>query len=136
MFGLWLREKKMTCLLSEKLFGIPVQSSEIPTGVSGTVRLYRRHSLILQELLSLLQRRTLHFRNRFSHPGRRPPWTSTVNWQAVLNVAFLKHPERFKEGMPKPTGWPFPHLPGSTNRRFPKATCRYTKFLPEVSHFY
>lgn len=56
--------------------------------------------------------------------------------QAVLNAAFLKHPERFKGGMPKPTVWPFPHLSGSTNRRFPKATRRYTKFLPEVSHFH
>ena len=48
--------------------------------------------------------------------------------QAVLNATFLKHPERFKgRGMPKPTVWPFPHLSGSTNRRFPKAISRYTK---------
>jgi putative transposase len=44
-------------------------------------------------------------------------------------------PERFKGGMPKPTAWPFPHLSGSTNRRFPKVTRRYRKFLPEVFHF-
>ena len=53
--------------------------------------------------------------------------------QAVLNAVFLKHPERFKGGMPKPTVWPFPHLSGSTNRRFPKATRRCNKFLSEVS---
>jgi len=47
-----------------------------------------------------------------------------------------RFPERFKGRMPKPTVWHFPHLPGSTNRRLPKATRRYMKFLPEVSQFY
>ena len=56
--------------------------------------------------------------------------------QAVLNAVFLKHPDRFKGGMPKPTVWPFPHLSGSTNRRFPKAIRWCTKFLPDVSLFH
>lgn len=68
------------------------------------------------------------------HYGQAPQIIK--EWQAVLNAGFLKHPEWFKEGMPKLTVWPFPHLSGSTNRRFPKATRRYTKFLPEVSHFH
>ena len=62
------------------------------------------------------------------HYGRAPQIIKER--QAVLNAAFLKHPERFKGGMPKPTVWPFPHVSGSTNRRFLKATRRYTKFFP------
>jgi putative transposase len=60
------------------------------------------------------------------HYGRAPHIIKER--QAVLNAAFLKHPKRFKGRMPKPMVWPFPHLSGSTNRRFPKATRRYTNF--------
>jgi len=68
------------------------------------------------------------------------PHVSNGNPYSESQFKTLKYrsefPERFKGGMPKPTVWHFPHLSGSTNRRFSKATRRYTKFLPEVFHFH